>query len=307
MTIVVGWEKGVVRAPSRWKTVLFGLNLAENWVFAAPLMAFGYMLTLWYRKGKDPDTGDPLVAAYGPPDENGRPLLPAEIGALIDEALDPKDLTASVIDLAVKKHLSIEERKTPGLIFEKTDYALRKLKEAGPDLPPFERLLMERIFRDHGAEVTVSDLKLSFYKNLDALKDAAFEGETAVPRRGTPYPVRRGLRRRPRAEPPGAPCGHRRGAVRARGPPLRPVHARQVLERGAGAGQDQGVRGDLPGAPGMVRIRGRPRRLPPGLLPPFSRLRPVLHECDVLLPRSSGSGFSGGGSSGGGGGGGGSW
>lgn len=186
MTIVVGWEKGVVRAPSRWKTVLFGLNLAENWVFAAPLMAFGYMLTLWYRKGKDPDTGDPLVAAYGPPDENGRPLLPAEIGALIDEALDPKDLTASVIDLAVKKHLSIEERKTPGLIFEKTDYALRKLKEAGPDLPPFERLLMERIFRDHGAEVTVSDLKLSFYKNLDALKDAAFGGTSWGPMRPSP-------------------------------------------------------------------------------------------------------------------------
>ncbi len=176
MTIVVGWEKGIVRPPSGWETALFGLNLADNWVFAFPLLAFGYMSVLWYRKGKDPSTGDPLVVAYGPPDENGRPLLPAEIGALIDETLDPKDITASVVNLAVKKYLTIEERKTPGLIFDKTEYVLGKVKEPGADLPAFERLLMERIFQGRGSVVNVSELKLSFYKYLDELKAAAFEG-----------------------------------------------------------------------------------------------------------------------------------
>jgi hypothetical protein len=176
LTIVLGWEKGIVREPSAWESALFGLNLRQNWVFALPLLTLGYMAALWYRKGRDPATGDPLVVAYAPPEENGRPLAPAEIGALIDEKLDPRDITASVVSLAVKKYLTIEERKSPGLIFHKTDYALHKLKEPGEELPPFERLLMERIFKGRDREVGVSDLQLSFYKNLDELKSAAFDG-----------------------------------------------------------------------------------------------------------------------------------
>jgi Predicted membrane protein (DUF2207) len=176
MTIVLGWEKGVVHPGSAWKATFFRLNLPENWVFLAPLFSLGYMLTRWYRKGKDPSTGDPLVVAYAPPEENGRPLLPAEIGVLIDERLDPKDITASVIDLAVKKHITIEEKKTPGVLFHKTDYLLRKTEGPGAELLPFERLLMERLFRDPGQEVSVSGMKLDFYKHLDDLKKAAFEG-----------------------------------------------------------------------------------------------------------------------------------
>jgi uncharacterized membrane protein YgcG len=175
MTIVVGWEKGVVRPASVWKTVFYSINLPENWVFAAPLFSLGFMLVRWHRKGRDPVTGDPLVVAYTPPEEAGRPLLPAEIGALIDERLDPKDITASVVDLAVKRYLTIEERQSTGLVFHKSEYLLRKVKEPGADLPPFERLLMERLFRGTDPEVSVSDLKHAFYKNLDDLKNAAFE------------------------------------------------------------------------------------------------------------------------------------
>lgn len=174
MTIVVGWKKGIVRPASSWKKAFFRLNLPENWVFVVPLFSLGFMLVRWYRKGRDPVTGDPLVVAYAPPEEDGRTLLPAEIGALIDERLDPKDITASVVDLAVKRYLTIEER-TSGLLFHKTEYLLRKVKEPGADLPPFERLLMERLFRGPDPEVSVSDLRNAFYKNLDDLKKAAFE------------------------------------------------------------------------------------------------------------------------------------
>jgi len=180
LTVVLGWDKGVVRQPSAWKTALFRLNLTQNWVFVLPLLALGYMTTLWYRKGRDPATGDPLVVAYEPPEEGGRPLLPAEIGALIDEKLDPRDITASVVDLAVKGYMTIEETKSPGLIFHKTDYTLRKAKEPEESLPPFERLLLERIFQGRGREVGVSELKLSFYRYLDELKGAAFDGLTTM-------------------------------------------------------------------------------------------------------------------------------
>jgi len=176
MTVVLGWKKGVVRPPSPWKARAFRLNLSENWVFLAPLLTLVYMLVRWYREGRDPSANDPRVVAYGPPEEDGRPLLPAEIGVLLDERLDPRDITASVVDLAVKGHITIEERVTAGLLFDKTGYVLVKAKEPGAELPPFERLLMERLFLQHGPEVSVSDLKQEFFRNAEDLKKSAFEG-----------------------------------------------------------------------------------------------------------------------------------
>lgn len=175
LTIVLGWNKGVVSPPSRWKQKLFLLNPAANWPFLAPPLTLLYMLVLWYRKGRDPSTGDPVVVAYAPPVEDGRPLHPAEAGALIDERLDPADITASIVDLAVKGHVTIEERKTPGFLFDKSEYFIRKEK-AGGELLPFGRLLMEKLFPAEGTEVRVSDLKYKFYKHLDELKNAAFSG-----------------------------------------------------------------------------------------------------------------------------------
>ncbi|MEW6720867.1 MAG: LemA family protein [Thermodesulfobacteriota bacterium] len=174
LTIVAGWEKGIVRMPSGWKASLYRLDLARYWPFLIPLLAFVYMFSLWYRKGKDPSTGNPLVVAYTPPEANGRPLMPAEIGALIDERLDPRDISASVVDLAVKGYIKIEERKTEGLLLDKTDYALKKAKEPDGGLSSFESLLLDGIFRGRGPEAKVSDLKLSFYKNLEPLRNAAF-------------------------------------------------------------------------------------------------------------------------------------
>jgi len=175
MTVVLGWDKGIVQPPSRWSRLLFQLNLRENWPVLLPVLTLLFMLRLWYRKGRDPRTGDPLVVAYAPPAEEGRPLLPAETGTLIDERLDPADITASVVNLAVNRYVTIEEKKTEGLLFDKTDYILRKEKEPDGALPPLERLLMERLFRDRGPEVLVSELKLEFYKNLEDLKKTVFE------------------------------------------------------------------------------------------------------------------------------------
>ena len=176
MTVVLGWEKGVVRPASSWKTHAFRLNLPVHWVFLAPILTFAYMLVRWYRVGRDPSAKGPRVVAYGPPEENGRPLLPAEMGVLLDERFDPRDITASVVSLAVKGHIAIEERVIPGVLFDKTDYVLMKAKGPGAERSPFERLLMERLFRKHGPEVSVSDLKQEFFRNVEDLKKAVFEG-----------------------------------------------------------------------------------------------------------------------------------
>ncbi len=176
MTIVLGWGKGIVHPPTGLRTRLYEWNLPEFWPIVLPALALLVMLVLWQRKGRDPRTGDPLVVAYAPPEEGGRLLLPAEAGTLLDERFDSQDLTASVVDLAVKGYLSIAEEKTEGFLFDKFDHRLRRLKKPDADLPAFERLLLEKLFEGRGSEVRISDLRFSFYKHLDDLRKAAFGG-----------------------------------------------------------------------------------------------------------------------------------
>jgi len=103
MTIVLSWEKGIVHPPGLMKMFLMRVNPLKYFPLLIPLFTLLYMLRLWYVKGKDPSTGDPLVVAYAPPAEEGKvPILPAEAGILNDEKLNPTDITASVVDLAVK-------------------------------------------------------------------------------------------------------------------------------------------------------------------------------------------------------------
>jgi hypothetical protein len=174
ITIALGWDKGVVRPPSSLEKIVWGLNLAENGIFLLPLATFAFMLGHWYRKGKDPDIGDTVAVLYTPPEEDGHTLLPAEIGALSDEQLDPKDITASIVHLAVRGYVTIEEQKIPGLIFDRDDYMLKRIKEADDGLSSFEKRLLVKLFTGHADEVLVSDLKYSFYKVLDDLRAAVF-------------------------------------------------------------------------------------------------------------------------------------
>jgi uncharacterized membrane protein YgcG len=174
LTIALGWEKGIVRPPSFLQRTFWALNPSENGVLLLPLVTLVFMLVHWYRRGKDPDVGGSVAVMYEPPEENGQPLPPAEVGALSDEQLDPKDITASIVDLAVRGFVTIRELKTSGFLFDRTDYLLEKVKEADGDLPVLEKRLLANLFPGHSREVLVSDLKYSFYKNLEELRDIVF-------------------------------------------------------------------------------------------------------------------------------------
>ncbi len=52
VSVVVGWDKGFVRAPT--KTKLYFRFLRSNWPFVVPVIVFFAMFWLWYTKGRDP-------------------------------------------------------------------------------------------------------------------------------------------------------------------------------------------------------------------------------------------------------------
>ncbi len=91
----------------------------------------------------------------------------------MDETLDARDITATIVGLAVKGYIKIEETKEEGLIFDSKDYYLAKLKEADDTLPLFERELMSDIFGSLPGKM-VSELKNHFYAYIDPLKKTVY-------------------------------------------------------------------------------------------------------------------------------------
>ena len=174
LTLAFGWDKGLVSPPSSWKKFLWAINPRENWIFLLPICSLLFMANRWYQKGRDPKVRESVAVMYEPPKFDNKPLTPAEVGTLVDEKLDPRDITSTIVGLAVKGYIKIEEVKHEGLILDKTDYYLRKVKGPDADVSPFERELMERVLPGGSSGIRVSDLKNKFYVHLPELKKALY-------------------------------------------------------------------------------------------------------------------------------------
>src|SRR5262249_24365143 len=105
----------------------------------------------------------PLVAGHTetpvefvPPDN----LRPGQVGTLVDFTANPLDVTATIVDLAVRKQLVIEEVPTESKWLGH-DWKLTKLKGAKDKLLPYEQELLDGLFRE-GDVVKLSDLKYEF-------------------------------------------------------------------------------------------------------------------------------------------------
>ncbi len=89
---------------------------------------------------------------YVPPDG----LRPGQIGVLLDLRADSIDVTASIVDLAVRGHLRIEEIEKEGW-FGKADWRLVRLSPEGQgsSVAPWEQALLDRLFDDAATPVDV--------------------------------------------------------------------------------------------------------------------------------------------------------
>ena len=105
---------------------------------------------------------------FVPPDG----VRPGQVGTLVDEVAHPLDVTATIIDLAVRGHLRIDEIPGEGW-FAKDDWELVRL-EGGAGLASYESLLLEALFED-GPTVRLSELRTHFATHLDKVQDALYE------------------------------------------------------------------------------------------------------------------------------------
>jgi hypothetical protein len=166
LTVVVGWDKGIVAEPTALGRGL--LFLQANWPLGAPIAVRAMMLALWRLEGRDPRLR-PIAVRYEPPDG----LSPAEAGTLTDDSADVRDVTATLVDLAVRGFLVIEEKEEPGLLWSGRTYTLRRTKPPGEwgSLRPHERVLLQGVFEDGREEASLADLENSFYKRLASVRE----------------------------------------------------------------------------------------------------------------------------------------
>ncbi|MGH2611096.1 MAG: DUF2207 domain-containing protein, partial [Tepidiformaceae bacterium] len=151
VTIVAGWQKGIVDVPPpllRDRPSIddyFELDALEfGGAGLLGVAGIGAVVGLWWAHGRDRRytsiyylTDDPasetkplfgddnVVVEYLPPND----LRPAQMGLVLDERADTLDVTASIIDLAVRGYLHLTEIPKEGW-FGSKDWKLTKLKDA---------------------------------------------------------------------------------------------------------------------------------------------------------------------------------
>ena len=167
LTIIVGFPKGLVSQPTKFQ--IFLDILKDNWILFLPLAVFIILFYLWYTRGRDPEGRKTIIAQFDPPDN----LTPAEVGAIIGEKVNPKDISAEIINLAVKGYLKITRLEEKG-IFKKADYLLEKLKDGNELKNDFERELMSGLFGSKDS-VKLSDLKNKFYQSLGKIEKEIYK------------------------------------------------------------------------------------------------------------------------------------
>jgi len=167
MTIDVFIPKGFFKRPSALtKLVWFS---GGNPVVFLPLVTWAVMFTLWWYKGRDPDPGESVAPMYEPP----AGISPAEAGTLLADTIHPRDITATVVDLAVRGFIRIEEKMDKGLVFNHKDYVLHLLQKRQDwrGLAPHERVMLENIFVGDTTEVYLSNLKNRFYTAVPLIRE----------------------------------------------------------------------------------------------------------------------------------------
>ncbi len=192
LTVVVGYQKGMVplltveRPKEFWEKFIEWPSLAT--LFVAIFAGFGTIMYLWHKHGRDSwfgqnifgkktDAGnkkpigahEAVTVEFTPPEK----LRPAEIGVLMDERADTHYVVATIVDLATRGFLTITEIPKKW-VFGKVDYQLTKKTKAENELLGYEKKLLHNLFKS-GSEIKTSELKETFYSDLEEVKKSLYK------------------------------------------------------------------------------------------------------------------------------------
>lgn len=182
LTVVVALPKGMLREPSELAKRLDRASDFVSWAIVLPFLVCGLMGLHWWRNGRDPVGPVAIPVRYEPPEG----MTPAELGTVLDERADMHDITATILDLAVRGFLRIEEVGTKRFLFlSETGYRLHRLGRDEEGLKRHETVLLSSLFGSSDS-VDVADLKNSFYKRVPVIRGELYQ---EVSKRGGWFPT----------------------------------------------------------------------------------------------------------------------
>ncbi len=187
LTVSVTWAPGVVQRPSA--ADLRNAAARYWWPAALPFLALLFMGRTWSRVGRDPKPRA-IVVQYEPPSD----LTPAELGTLVDHEAEMRDITATLVDLAVRGFVQIEEREEKRFLGLSTTteyhFHLLRPRQDWRQLLDHEQRYLEALFFDAKrkskkeldqppagthATVRLKQLKNEFYRHLEKIRDAIYD------------------------------------------------------------------------------------------------------------------------------------
>jgi uncharacterized membrane protein YgcG len=132
--------------------------IADPWIM---ISAIGASFLLWYLWGKERKIF-PTVEFYPPSD-----LTPADAAYIMNSYVRQMDVISFIIYWADKGYLHISD-----IAEGKSEFLLRKLREMGSEVKPYEKKLFDAMFGEKADQVTTSTLASEgFYSDLDKARD----------------------------------------------------------------------------------------------------------------------------------------
>ena len=135
-SVAVGFEKGYVEEPrvlEKYGTLIMAL-------LGIFLLGCYYIYT-WFLYGKDPPT-PPSYPIFSAPDD----LSAASISYIKKGRYENKSFAASIVDLAIKGFVKIEEISKKGLFSKSKIFDLVKVREPNGEIPQEEKEIMIGLF-----------------------------------------------------------------------------------------------------------------------------------------------------------------
>jgi uncharacterized membrane protein len=192
LTVAVGLPKGVITEPTTLDRVIRFIE--RNGILALPIFVLLILILIWMKYGKDAKGRGTIIPEYDAPEA----ISPLDTAEIISEKIAPSDVSALIIQLAVRGYLRIvRSESTTFKIFKSVDYEFQKIKDADALLSADESLLLDGLFEADAKSVMMSDLKSgksSLQKTFQALsKDVAARMVVSGIYRANPTSIRLGF------------------------------------------------------------------------------------------------------------------
>lgn len=126
LTVVVQYPNTFTKLP--WTKTAFFFFIDQIWL-GLPLLSGLVMWCLWWLKGRDPKGRGVVITEYEEPEG----LRPAALAALVEDRVSSKAITATILDLARRGHLTVLYKdgvKEPFLVKQHTSESLQGAEKA---------------------------------------------------------------------------------------------------------------------------------------------------------------------------------